>query len=206
MSEAETEAAVDPKANPAGTSAEDAKTEQGKGKTEDAPQSVPYDRFQGVNERMKAAETENAQMKADQAKIREEKLKAEGKTAELLEDTKKLLEIATKDSEKLNAYESSRRESLLSDLKEESREIYKDMPLDALEKHVKAVREANPDNGGMASSAEASSSEEAAQPKSRKTMTQKELIADGANRRNAFIKKYGGVTVDQLRHPTRIPG
>jgi len=173
--------------------------------TDDAPKTVPYERFTEVNERMKAAEAKNAQNVTDQKKINDAKLAADGKFKELLDDSTALVADLSVKADKLDAYEASRRETLLSKLPEETRKTYEKLDLEALESHVELVLGANGNTSGMASSAPASGSTDTPTPKSRKDMTQKELIADGGNRRAEFLAKYGGVTVDQLRHPTRIP-
>ncbi len=208
MSEVGTPAAEE--AAPAAAAAENTDTGGGGKDTDKGP--VPYDRFSkkvaetnAAVARADAADKKVAEIEADNKKVRDAKLEADGKIKELYDDSKTVIESQEKELDSYREQDKTRREALLSELPEESRATYEGLPLSNLETHVKSVREADNSNGGMAADSHAGNKEEPPEPKSRKGMTRKELIASNVSRRKHFFEKHGGMTVDQLRYPTRSP-
>ena len=99
--------------------------------SEEGDRTIPYARFQEVNERMKKAEGDLKALKADQDKVRQEELKEQGKYKELLDERDKELAIARKENEAFHEDQDKRREAILSKLPDEEKKF--------AETHLKAL-------------------------------------------------------------------
>ncbi len=111
------------------------------GEKKDPPDPIPYARFTEVNERMKKAELDLKALKADQEKIRTEKLKEQGKFGELLKEREGELESANKELEEFRADQTKRRDAILSELSDEDKKFAEEnLPaLSSLEEFTKRI-------------------------------------------------------------------
>jgi len=98
--------------------------------------SIPYYRFKEVNESLKDARNEISKLMEKQESERKAELEKQGEYKTLLDETKAELEKITAKANAWNDYESNRRESLLSKLPEDDREIYGSLSLEKLEQHI----------------------------------------------------------------------
>jgi len=121
------------------THAEEVKKTQPDGDEKKTPEAVPYERFAEVNERMKKAEAELEAHKKQIEDSKNKELEEQGKFKELLESEKKARAEAEQTAKNWTDYEKARREALISQLPEDQRAIYSDLPLEKLEKHVELV-------------------------------------------------------------------
>jgi|SaaInl7_150m_RNA_FD_contig_21_623531_length_640_multi_13_in_0_out_0_1 hypothetical protein len=98
--------------------------------------SIPYYRFKEINESLRDARGEITKLKEKQESERKAELEKQGEYKTLLDETKAELEKVTAKANAWNDYENTRRESLLSKLPENDREIYGSLSLEKLEQHI----------------------------------------------------------------------
>jgi len=103
---------------------------------------IPYERFAEVNERMKKAEAQLQKLLKEAEEAKKKELEEQGKFKELVEKQNQELTVLRQKAEELERYYSTRREALLSKLPEDQREIYQELSLDNLEKHVEMLGKA----------------------------------------------------------------
>lgn len=111
--------------------------------SEETSQTVPYGRFKEVNDSLKAMREEMATFKADQEAVRQAKLEADGKTKQLLEESRATVAKLQPIADQFEADQKARRETATSKLPEDQREIYGDMEIGKLEAHVALLEKQN---------------------------------------------------------------
>jgi len=105
--------------------------------------AIPYARFKEVNDAKIKAESELQKLNEARKKAADEEAKKRGDFEKLLSEKELELAAAKEKAEQWDAYQKTRREVLLSKLPEDQREIYQDMPLIKLEKHIELISIAN---------------------------------------------------------------
>ncbi|MAE81090.1 MAG: hypothetical protein CMB80_00030 [Flammeovirgaceae bacterium] len=98
--------------------------------------SVPYSRFKEVNEKMKSLETKLAKVTESDTKRRQKRMAEDGKKDELIAELNGTIETLSPYREKLETYETERKQALLANLSEDDRELFGDLPISKLEKIV----------------------------------------------------------------------
>lgn len=106
-------------------------------------EAVPYDRFKKVNDEKKALADENAQMKADQEKVRQAKMVEEGKTADLLKEEQGKVATLQVKADEWEKDQAVRREALNTELSAEDKAIADTLSVTDAEAFVKRITENN---------------------------------------------------------------
>ena len=105
--------------------------------------SVPYARFKETvtekNELKSQLDSINRKMKEDSEATKLKQMEEKGEYEKIMSDMTQKLEVAEKKATAFDNYQASRRDSLLSKLPEDDREIYNGLSLDKLEVHVDKV-------------------------------------------------------------------
>ena len=105
--------------------------------------SVPYARFNELvaekNELKSQLDSINKQMKADTEATKLKQMEDKGEYDKIMSHMNQKLEVAEKKATAFDDYQTNRRDSLLSKLPEDDREIYNGLSLDKLEVHVDKV-------------------------------------------------------------------
>ena len=102
--------------------------------TENVPNnSVPYSRFSEVNDKYRELEDKFNGLVKEQESARQKKLQEEGKYQELLVEKDKTIEQLSQDNKDKSEYQGLRRDMLLSELSEDDKKAFGDLPLIQLE-------------------------------------------------------------------------
>ena len=105
---------------------------------------VPYARFSELVDEKNTLKVEldslkkEAKQQAENRKLKE--MESKGEYDKIMADMTSKLEVAEKKAKAFDTYQASRRESLLSKLPEEDRDVYSELPLEKLELHVERVK------------------------------------------------------------------
>ena len=98
--------------------------------------SVPYSVFKDTKNQLNEMKTQFAEIQEKQNAARESKMKEEGQLKELLQEKNTLIEKKDLRLQELEAREMERREGFISQLSDEDKLIYGDLPTNKLEAHV----------------------------------------------------------------------
>jgi len=109
------------------------------GKNSDS-NSIPYGVYKKLKDDFSDFKSKFSALEEKQTKARESKMKEEGQLKELLAEKEAALEKAATKVQEWDDYKTSRRESLLTEIPEDDRDIYAGLSLDNLEKHVQKVQ------------------------------------------------------------------
>ena len=128
--------------------------------TENVPNnSVPYSRFSEVNDKYRELEDKFDGLVKEQESVRQKKLQEEGKYQELLVEKDKAIEKLSQDNKDKSEYQGLRRDMLVSELSDEDKKAFGDLPLIQLEMLVaklsKEQRKNVPDVPGAINEGEA---------------------------------------------------
>ena len=128
--------------------------------TENVPNnSVPYSRFSEVNDKYRELEDKFDGLVKEQESVRQKKLQEEGKYQELLVEKDKAIEQLSQDNKDKSEYQGLRRDMLVSELSDEDKKAFGDLPLIQLEMLVaklsKEKRKNVPDVPGAINEGEA---------------------------------------------------
>ena len=128
--------------------------------TENVPNnSVPYSRFSEVNDKYRELEDKFNGLVKEQESVRQKKLQEEGKYQELLVEKDKAIEKLSQDNKDKSEYQGLRRDMLVSELSDEDKKAFGDLPLIQLEMLVaklsKEQRKNVPDVPGAINEGEA---------------------------------------------------
>ena len=128
--------------------------------TENVPNnSVPYSRFSEVNDKYRELEDKFDGLVKEQESVRQKKLQEEGKYQELLVEKDKAIEQLSQDNKDKSEYQGLRRDMLVSELSDEDKKAFGDLPLIQLEMLVaklsKEQRKNVPDVPGAINEGEA---------------------------------------------------
>ena len=128
--------------------------------TENVPNnSVPYSRFSEVNDKYRELEDKFNGLVKEQESVRQKKLQEEGKYQELLVEKDKAIEKLSQDNKDKSEYQGLRRDMLTSELSDEDKKAFGDLPLIQLEMLVaklsKEQRKNVPDVPGAINEGEA---------------------------------------------------
>ena len=128
--------------------------------TENVPNnSVPYSRFSEVNDKYRELEDKFNGLVKEQESVRQKKLQEEGKYQELLVEKDKAIEKLSQDNKDKSEYQGLRRDMLISELSDEDKKAFGDLPLIQLEMLVaklsKEQRKNVPDVPGAINEGEA---------------------------------------------------
>ena len=105
---------------------------------------VPYARFQEVNDAKNTLRDELDALKqtiekeAEDRKLKE--LESKGEYETIMKEMKGKLDMANRKAAAFDEYQATRRDTLLSVLPEDDREIYDGLPLEKLEVHVERLK------------------------------------------------------------------
>ena len=105
---------------------------------------VPYARFQEVNDAKNTLRDELDALKqtiekeAEDRKLKE--LESKGEYETIMKEMKSKLDMANNKAAAFDDYQTNRRDTLLSVLPEDDREIYDGLPLEKLEVHVERLK------------------------------------------------------------------
>ena len=128
--------------------------------TENVPNSsVPYSRFSEVNDKYRDLEEKFDGLVKEQESARQKKLQEEGKYQELIVEKDKTIEQLSQDNKDKSEYQGLRRDMLLSELSDEDKKAFGNLPLIQLEmlvaKFSKEQRKNVPDVPGAINEGEA---------------------------------------------------
>jgi len=128
--------------------------------TENVPNnSVPYSRFSEVNDKYRELEDKFDGLVKEQESVRQKKLQEEGKYQELLVEKDKAIEQLSQDNKDKSEYQGLRRDMLVSELSDDDKKAFGDLPLIQLEMLVaklsKEQRKNVPDVPGAINEGEA---------------------------------------------------
>ena len=128
--------------------------------TENVPNnSVPYSRFSEVNDKYRELEDKFNGLVKEQESVRQKKLQEEGKYQELLVEKDKAIEKLSQDNKDKSEYQGLRRDMLVSELSDDDKKAFGDLPLIQLEMLVaklsKEQRKNVPDVPGAINEGEA---------------------------------------------------
>ena len=102
--------------------------------TENVPNnSVPYNRFSEVNDKYRELENKFNGLVKEQESVRQKKLQEEGKFQELIVEKDKTIEELSQDNKNKSEYQGLRRDMLTSELSDEDKKAFGDLPLIQLE-------------------------------------------------------------------------
>ena len=102
--------------------------------TENVPNnSVPYNRFSEVNDKYRELENKFNGLVKEQESVRQKKLQEEGKYQELIVEKDKTIEELSQDNKNKSEYQGLRRDMLTSELSDEDKKAFGDLPLIQLE-------------------------------------------------------------------------
>lgn len=113
------------------------------GEEKQSVDNVPYSRFQEVIDVKNSLRDEldelkqNVENEKEARKLKE--MESKGEYEQIMQEMKAKLDAANRKANAFDEYQTNRRESLLSKLPEEDREVYSDLPLDKLEVHVQKI-------------------------------------------------------------------
>ena len=115
--------------------------------TENVPNnSVPYSRFSEVNDKYRELEDKFNGLVKEQESARQKKLQEEGKYQELLVEKDKTIEQLSQDNKDKSEYQGLRRDMLLSELSEDDKKAFGNLPLIQLEMLVAKFSKEQPKN------------------------------------------------------------
>jgi len=128
--------------------------------TENVPNnSVPYSRFSEVNDKYRELEDKFDGLVKEQESVRQKKLQEEGKYQELIVEKDKTIEQLSQDNKDKSEYQGLRRDMLVSELSDDDKKAFGDLPLIQLEMLVaklsKEQRKNVPDVPGAINEGEA---------------------------------------------------
>lgn len=109
-----------------------------------AVDGVPYSRFQEVNDAKNTLRDELEELKqkiekdAEDRKLKE--LESKGEYETIMQEMKGKLDMANRKAAAFDEYQTNRRDTLLSLLPEEDRDVYNELPLEKLELHVERIK------------------------------------------------------------------
>ena len=127
-------------------------------------ESIPYARFKELVDEKNTMKSEldslNAKIKSEAEARQLKELEAKGNYDQIMADMNSKLQSAESKAKQWDDYQETRRDAIVSNLPENDRAIYGDMPLDKLELHWEKIRSKSPapvdnskptDNGGYES-------------------------------------------------------
>lgn len=118
------------------TEQEVVKTEETSTEVKPEQNMIPQSRFNEVIASKKELEDTVANLNAKLKQFNEDKLAAEGKKDELIENLKAERDQFKAQADQWTQYEGTRRKALIEQIPEDDRDIYEGLPLDKLEKAV----------------------------------------------------------------------
>ena len=113
------------------------------GEEKQSVESIPYARFQELVEVKNTLRDEldelkvNVESEKETRKLKE--MESKGEYEQIMLEMKGKLDAANKKANAFDEYQTNRRDTLLSHLPEEDREIYNGLPLEKLEVHVARI-------------------------------------------------------------------
>ena len=108
------------------------------GKNSDS-NTIPYGVYKKLKDDFSDFKSKFSAMENKQSKAREAQMKEDGQLKELLAEKESALEKAVVKAQEWDVYKQTRKESLLNELPEQDREIYTNLSLENLDKHVQKV-------------------------------------------------------------------
>ena len=108
------------------------------GKNSDS-NTIPYGVYKKLKDDFSDFKSKFSAMENKQSKAREAQMKEDGQLKELLAEKESALEKAIVKAQEWDVYKQTKKESLLNELPEQDREIYTNLSLENLDKHVQKV-------------------------------------------------------------------
>jgi len=109
-----------------------------------AVDSIPYSRFQEVNDAKNTLRDELDTLKQTIENDKEDRklkeLESKGEYETIMQEMKGKLDMANRKAAAFDEYQTNRRDALLSLLPEEDRDVYDGLPLEKLELHVERIK------------------------------------------------------------------
>ena len=106
--------------------------------------SIPYSRFQEVNDAKNTLRDEldtlRQEIESDKEDRKLKELESKGEYETIMQEMKGKLDMANRKAAAFDEYQTNRRDTLLSLLPEEDRDVYDGLPLEKLELHIERIK------------------------------------------------------------------